>query len=571
MPLGFPLPRRSRLLNLCCAALTFAVGIGALGATSTAAQFRDVTPVDRLVVGQQVNAFVPWDGARLDGLDVEIPAGWSLQAVRAIPDGTLLPVDLRIASTGPETFRAVAPRPLRGPVLLVARFKTGSEAEWTAVRFSSLLRTPEGLTESGSSSVRWRPSVGARQRRVTGRGFQSDRPLALSARALPSLGPNQAFTIETWLKTTALSEVVLSSWSGREGEPYVAEFTVDARGHLAVFRGTNGRHRSLISPAPVADGLWHHVALVQSPDDGMLRLLVDGSTADSLRLDAGASIRPYPIGLGGRIGRDLEEDAPAQAFSGLLDEVRFWDEARSEQAIRRTRRRTLNPVGGERPAVQFTFERPIPDAFLSRPAGSPYRVPSDLSFSFPIEHLSADLDGSVVAVTWETMDRENTAFVVERSADGRRFDEVGRVRLADRVAEAADGAMRFQLADLPPAEERVAYYRVRQRFDGGPDRVSGAVKVGLGAAAGPESAIVHAAPNPFADATSIRFALAEAGRARLSVWDVSGQQVALLTDGVRTAGEHEIPFDAGALPSGLYFARLQTPGGSDTFKLTITR
>ena len=567
MLLGLPLLRPSRRLIAACAALTLLVGAASLLVTPAAAQFRDVTPAHRLVSGQLVNAFIPWEGTQLGGVDVEIPSGWSLQAVRAVPEGTLVPVELALAPTGPTTFRATARAALAGPILLIARFKVGPEAEWPSVRFVPLVQTDKGWTAAESGATRWQPPVGARQRRSLGQGFQSSTPLALAPRALPPLGPDAAFTLEAWLKTTALGEVVLSTWDGREGRSYAAELTVDSRGYLVAFRGTGGRHRSLASAHPIADGLWHHVALVQQPASGLLRLLVDGTPADSLRLETGTFIRPQTVGIGGRVA---EQEGRSEAFSGMLDEVRLWDEARSTQAIRRTRRRTL-AEDGEQPAVQLSFEQDVPDALLGRPGPARYRTRSDLSFSFPVEHLSADVDAAVVAVTWETMDRENTAFVVERSADGRRFREVGTLRLDDRVAEAASGAMRFQLADVPPADDRVAYYRVRQRFADGPDRVSGTVKVGLGVTAGPETAILYAAPNPFSSVTTVRYTLAETGRARLSVWDVAGQQVALLFDQAQAAGEHEVTFDAGTLPSGLYFARLQTPSGADTFKLTLTR
>lgn len=568
MLLASPIPRLHRLLIVPCVALAFLAG-AAFGPTGVArAQFQGVVPAQRLVAGQAVNAFVSWEGPQLDGLDVEIPAGWTLQAVRAVPEGTLVPVEMVTAPTGPQTFRATAPAALRGPALVIARFKVGPEAEWPSVRFVPLVREAQAWRVDDGGSLRWRPPVAARHRRSSGQGFRSETPLPLNPRTLPSLAADEAFTIETWLKTTGLGEVVLSSWNGREDYSYPAEVTIDSRGHLVAFRGTAGRHRSLSSSRPVADGLWHHVAVVQDPGAGLMRLVIDGDAADSLRLENGTLIRPQPVGIGGRVAT---EEARRASFSGTLDEVRFWDEARSVQAIRRMRRRKLEPGDADRPSLQLSFERPVPDEVLLRPASARYRVASDLSFSFPVEHLSADLDGGVVAVTWETMDRENTGFVVERSADGRRFREIGSLRLSDRVAEAANGAMRFQIADAPPADERVAYYRVRQRFADGPDRVSGAVKVGLGVSAGPETAILFAAPNPFAESTTIRFALAEAGRARLSVWDVSGQQIALLADGPRAAGQHEVTFDAGALPSGLYFARLQTPGGADTFKLTLTR
>lgn len=65
-------------------------------------------------------------------------------------------------------------------------------------------------------------------------------------------------------------------------------------------------------------------------------------------------------------------------------------------------------------------------------------------------------------------------------------------------------------------------------------------------------------PNPFNPETTIRYTLATDGHARLAVYDVLGREVAVLADGVQKAGEHQVVFDAGHLPSGLYIYRLET-------------
>jgi hypothetical protein len=59
---------------------------------------------------------------------------------------------------------------------------------------------------------------------------------------------------------------------------------------------------------------------------------------------------------------------------------------------------------------------------------------------------------------------------------------------------------------------------------------------------------------------SLRFALREPGRVRLELFDVAGRRVAMLADGMRGAGEHEVACD-GAGHRGVYFARLITPEG----------
>jgi hypothetical protein len=63
-------------------------------------------------------------------------------------------------------------------------------------------------------------------------------------------------------------------------------------------------------------------------------------------------------------------------------------------------------------------------------------------------------------------------------------------------------------------------------------------------------------PNPFNAETTIKYAIPVADKVRLSVFDASGRQVAVLTDGWREAGSHEVPFDASDLSSGVYVYQL---------------
>jgi len=76
------------------------------------------------------------------------------------------------------------------------------------------------------------------------------------------------------------------------------------------------------------------------------------------------------------------------------------------------------------------------------------------------------------------------------------------------------------------------------------------------------SELIGAYPNPFNPRTTLRFTLAEAGRARLAIHDIRGRVLRTLVDGDLPAGEREAAWDgrdgAGeSLPSGVYFARLE--------------
>ena len=75
-------------------------------------------------------------------------------------------------------------------------------------------------------------------------------------------------------------------------------------------------------------------------------------------------------------------------------------------------------------------------------------------------------------------------------------------------------------------------------------------------------------PNPFNPETTIRYALPQAGKVRLAVYDLLGQEVAVLVDGSRPAGHHTVRFDGDDLPSGSYVYRLQI--GEEIVARTMT-
>jgi len=79
-------------------------------------------------------------------------------------------------------------------------------------------------------------------------------------------------------------------------------------------------------------------------------------------------------------------------------------------------------------------------------------------------------------------------------------------------------------------------------------------------------------PNPFNPSTTINFSLSEAGQVRLSVFDVTGREVAILENGTfKTAGSYSVSFDASQLSSGMYFYQLKTTAGVITRKMMLVK
>jgi len=78
-------------------------------------------------------------------------------------------------------------------------------------------------------------------------------------------------------------------------------------------------------------------------------------------------------------------------------------------------------------------------------------------------------------------------------------------------------------------------------------------------------------PNPFNPSTNINYQLPEASNVNLTVYDIMGQEVAKLVEGYKSAGTHNITFNAQDLVSGVYFVRLKAGGHVDTKKLILLK
>jgi hypothetical protein len=78
-------------------------------------------------------------------------------------------------------------------------------------------------------------------------------------------------------------------------------------------------------------------------------------------------------------------------------------------------------------------------------------------------------------------------------------------------------------------------------------------------------------PNPFNPTTQIAYTLLRAGKVSLTVSNLLGQTVATLLNELQIAGSHTVSFDGSALPSGVYFYRLQTGEFTQTKKMILLK
>jgi hypothetical protein len=86
-----------------------------------------------------------------------------------------------------------------------------------------------------------------------------------------------------------------------------------------------------------------------------------------------------------------------------------------------------------------------------------------------------------------------------------------------------------------------------------------------------KAALFECYPNPFNASTLIRYRLSEPGLARLSIYNLAGQRVAVLQDGDRQGGEHSVIWDGEGFASGIYFARLESGIYRESIRLVMVK
>jgi hypothetical protein len=78
-------------------------------------------------------------------------------------------------------------------------------------------------------------------------------------------------------------------------------------------------------------------------------------------------------------------------------------------------------------------------------------------------------------------------------------------------------------------------------------------------------------PNPFNPHTVVGYRVPAAAHVTLKVYNILGQEVAVLADEIRSAGRHEALLDASHLTSGIYLYRLSMGGTTLTRRMVVVK
>jgi hypothetical protein len=78
-------------------------------------------------------------------------------------------------------------------------------------------------------------------------------------------------------------------------------------------------------------------------------------------------------------------------------------------------------------------------------------------------------------------------------------------------------------------------------------------------------------PNPFNPTTTIAYTISQQSHVLLTIYDLLGREAAVLVNERKEAGRYSMQWDASAVPSGIYFYRLEAGAFSTAKKLIVLK
>jgi hypothetical protein len=78
-------------------------------------------------------------------------------------------------------------------------------------------------------------------------------------------------------------------------------------------------------------------------------------------------------------------------------------------------------------------------------------------------------------------------------------------------------------------------------------------------------------PNPFNPVTTISYTLARPAAVTVEIFDMTGRRVARLVEGDRSAGRHQVTWDASGIGSGIYLLKIRAGQWQEAMKMTVVK
>jgi hypothetical protein len=167
--------------------------------------------------------------------------------------------------------------------------------------------------------------------------------------------------------------------------------------------------------------------------------------------------------------------------------------------------------------------------------------------------FTASLNKNEINLLWKTeTEVDNYGFDVERRIDEKEWSKITFIQghgnsnspkeYSYTDKELFAGGSRFQ-------------YRLKQIDNDGSFEYSDIVEVEV---VPDKYELTQNYPNPFNPSTTMQFSLPKQSQLKINLYNMLGEQIATIVEGVYESGYHKVTFNASGLPSGSYVYRLES-------------
>lgn len=199
-------------------------------------------------------------------------------------------------------------------------------------------------------------------------------------------------------------------------------------------------------------------------------------------------------------------------------------------------------------------------------SGGPFH---SMMVQLPVELITfkANQSGNSVRLEWTTATEiNNMGFEIEKSIDGKNFSNVGFVAGAGNTTEP-----RNYVYNVENHERGNIYFRLKQIDYSGQFEFSPVIILEI-AEAPTAFELCQNYPNPFNPVTNIRFSVAQSAITSLEVFNLIGEKVGDLFNGIAEPGKfYNVEFSGNNLSSGVYFYKLKSGENILTSKMLLIK
>jgi hypothetical protein len=199
--------------------------------------------------------------------------------------------------------------------------------------------------------------------------------------------------------------------------------------------------------------------------------------------------------------------------------------------------------------------------------GTKVELPNLSVLPVELTSFNAVASAGTINLNWTTATEiNNSGFEIQKSIDKNNFVTVGFVKGNGTTTE--QKSYTFSDKQVFNGTETL-YYRLKQIDYNGAFNFSEIVEVVFDIPT--EFELGQNYPNPFNPTTKIKYSIPQTGLVKITVFDLTGQEVVTLLNEVKEPGNYELQFNASQLSSGVYFYRMISGDFTQVKKLNVLK